>query len=253
MREVQIPDALFQWAVERRREAQAKNGDHVFLFIGEPGTGKSTLALQVAALIDPTFSMGVLGERMAWNTANHQTLAAKAGEWKALVQDESTRGAFRRDAMGGDNRDYIKWLAECRDLHQFHLVLMQWEEMLEKIVAKGRAKWKFTLPRTGHVEIERRGENGYYKTVLKFDFEPLDGTAVWERYLELKRVRSRRHWRKAKPSDDVEETQAEDPIVKAVQACVPLVEPLGEQARNLAETLEANDQAPTSNGGAPDG
>jgi excisionase family DNA binding protein len=89
------------------------DGDHLETFTGKEGDGKSTLAMQCCAIIDPTFGVHQIFNKptllIKWLKANHGKTKGKA-----LLIDEGSRFLLSRTTMSNQNIIMVKLLTLVR-------------------------------------------------------------------------------------------------------------------------------------------
>lgn len=95
-----------------------KEDDYFLVISGREGTGKSTLAIQIASTVDPTFCM----ERVCFKRQDFlkQLKSAKPGQ--AIIMDEGNMFFFSREAMTEENREMFKLFTMMRQLRLFIII-----------------------------------------------------------------------------------------------------------------------------------
>lgn len=101
------------------------DNDAVILITGRTGSGKSVLALQIAALVDPNFKLNQVVFR-------HDQLietALKLPKYSAIVWDEAREGSASEKALTTINKKVKDFMAEVRQLNLLHIFVMPnfWE------------------------------------------------------------------------------------------------------------------------------
>lgn len=86
------------------------NRDHFVCVTGKEGIGKSTLAINMAATIDPTFTV----DRVCFNMENYVKGIKHAKPGQAFVLDEGNLFLFSRESLSSDNKFMLKLMALMR-------------------------------------------------------------------------------------------------------------------------------------------
>lgn len=81
-----------------------KDYHRVYVIAGSPGEGKSTLAMQICADLDPEFSI----EQVCRDNREFGRQLYKIGRYQALIYDEGGLGFLSRESMSLSNRTLIK-------------------------------------------------------------------------------------------------------------------------------------------------
>ena len=159
------------------------NYDNVVVLTGDEGAGKSKLARRLAADLDPTFDL----DRIHFRFTDFFECAVKLKPGQAIVADEVTSMAFSRDAMGGDNKEFMRFLTECRKRRLHIFVCWPNINYLDKLVRGHRMKvWIYVEDRgKNRVAVVKRplpthmiGARPHAPTVFEFPFtgdnDPVD-------------------------------------------------------------------------------
>lgn len=101
------------------------DNDAVILITGRPGVGKSVLALQVAAIVDPEFSL----DKVVFRHDQLIATALRLPKYSAIVWDEAREGVASEKALTSINKKVKDFMAEVRQLNLCHIFVMPnfWE------------------------------------------------------------------------------------------------------------------------------
>ncbi len=130
-----------------------KDWDRVYIIDGSEGSGKSLLALQLANLIDPTFSL----DRVVFNGEAFSKAIDTSTKGQVIVFDEAFNGLASGAATSKMNRFLVRKLMECRQRNLFVFIVLPTIFLLQKYAAIFRSKGLF------HVYVDKRGNRGKYK------------------------------------------------------------------------------------------
>jgi len=98
------------YQIHKKLSNQTKVKDHVIVIDGDEGTGKSTLANQIAKVVDPEFSLQNVCYKPIHFFQNLKDL--KPG--RAVTIDEGVIFLFSREAMTDTNRAVVKTIQQMR-------------------------------------------------------------------------------------------------------------------------------------------
>jgi len=147
--------------------ARAKmDNDMVLAITGEEGSGKSSLALQMAAYMDPAFDPV---KQVVFSGDQFARTAVDLPKYSAIILDESISGGFSRDAGAGTNKRLAKFLTVSRELNLLCFILWPNIRWLDPILKEHRCKW--------NVHIEKRNRDSAFAWVRQLR----DGELVFER------------------------------------------------------------------------
>jgi len=105
-----------------------KDYDGFILCVGREGFGKTTLSLQSAMYVDPTFNL----DRVVFTAEQFLEAVEKAEKYQAIVFDETMGYLSSRNAMSSFNKALIKVMSEMRSknlivfLNIPNLFMMDW-------------------------------------------------------------------------------------------------------------------------------
>lgn len=148
--------SLIEWWRGRMR----RNWDAVFGIIGEPGTGKSDLALQICSDLQAPEPFNVK-EQVVFKPADVPHVARRLGKFLAIQSDESSRaGGNKRRAMSKENVANMEYLDTCRANNQAVAFLApSWDHLDSPI--QERCQWVLEVRGRGHgvaYEVIKRGK-----------------------------------------------------------------------------------------------
>lgn len=168
--------------------------------VGEPGSGKSSLAFQLAWTLDPTFN----ADRMLFSGPRFVEVTSKLDAYpagSAFVIDEAVIGAWAQSWASKENQDLAKYTMVFRERNFITFLNMPYLLDVGKPL-KRRTHWlaeveevddekaKVTLFRKNKVRQFSKREPGFTRK-LAFDFYPITpGSPMfqeWERYKRMKR------------------------------------------------------------------
>ena len=128
--------------------------DRFYIVDGNEGLGKSTLALQLACYVDPTFTV----ENVVFSGEQLEQKIRTLPPHSAIVFDEAFNGLSSKGALSKENKRMIKLLMECRQKNMFFFIVLPSFFMLEKYVAIFRSRALF------HVFESRKYNNRRFYT-----------------------------------------------------------------------------------------
>jgi len=114
-----------------------KDKDHVEAVCGEEGGGKSTLAIQQACTVDPTFCKArIFNERIElirWLKSNQGTTKGKA-----IIIDEGNLLIFNREHLKTGNINIIKLFTLCRQCNLYIIICIPLFTTIDSYLKKHR-------------------------------------------------------------------------------------------------------------------
>jgi energy-coupling factor transporter ATP-binding protein EcfA2 len=127
------------------RDVTKKNYDGFVLIVGREGFGKSTLAMQLAMYVDPTFNLN----RVVFTAEQFLEEVEIAEKYQAIVFDETMGYLSSRGAMSKFNKTLIKVMSEMRSKNLFVFLCIPNFFMMDWYVAQHRT--------TGLLYVRKRG------------------------------------------------------------------------------------------------
>lgn len=127
-----------------------KDFDYMMVIDGEEGSGKSVLAMQLAKVLDPDFSL----DHIAFTPDDFVHIVTTAKQHSCIVFDEAFTGLSSRSSFSEVNRLMVGLMMEMRQRNLFIIIVMPSIFMLERYVVLHRAKCMF------HVFINDKGSRG---------------------------------------------------------------------------------------------
>jgi hypothetical protein len=153
-REMNLPFYMDKVLIENltyiKNDVLKHDYDGFIVVDGKEGDGKSVLAGQIARFFDPTYNI----ERCAFNEKQFMNASKNAGEFKAVVFDETMGYLSSRGAMSEFNRTLIKVFSEMRSKHLFVVICIPSFFELDKYPAIHRS--------IGLIHITKRGSYSVY-------------------------------------------------------------------------------------------
>jgi hypothetical protein len=180
---------------------RTKDTDWPALLVGPPGTGKSTLGIQLCQRMDPNFDV----KTQVVNTPSEMARAMRMlPQYASILYDEGMKSMMSRRAMTTENIEQISALAQVRHRkNYFILIVVQDLQLSEKHLRTSRANCIFRcvygrdqlgLPQQGLVLVYGKkamkrikvGSEGVIWPRCNYAdcFDSLEGTAIWEEYLK---------------------------------------------------------------------
>ena len=125
------------------KELNEMDADHFIVVSGGEGTGKSTLSIQLASVIDPTFCV----DRICFTMLDFIQGVRKAKKGQAFILDEGNLFLFSRDAQSLDNKMMVKLFALMRQRNLCVIINVPNFWTLETYVRDFRVNTLFYLPK----------------------------------------------------------------------------------------------------------
>jgi len=109
--------------------------DHFYMITGKEGVGKSTLAQQIACVIDPTFNRSrIMNDQLKW----FKWLRHDAKRGQAVILDEGNLFLFSRDAMKSGNINTIKLITLMRQANLCLIICVPKFETIDNYIRTHR-------------------------------------------------------------------------------------------------------------------
>ncbi|RLF51737.1 MAG: hypothetical protein DRN11_02255 [Thermoplasmata archaeon] len=140
--------------------------DFVMLVSGQTRSGKSTLAIEIAMLIDPNFDI----EKNILFDIKELGKRIFDEKGKEYILDESIFDAFSRDAMSSMNKWLIKVLTACAERNHIIIMIIPKVKWLDKPVRERISFMFYTIKQYTPQGIQR----GIYKAYDWTDFNPFE-------------------------------------------------------------------------------
>lgn len=128
-----------------------KDRDICIIIDGREGSGKSVFAMQVAAEMNPNFSL----DHIAFTPEEFITKIKKAKKYQVVLFDEAFRGMSAIDVWTPIGNALLKMIAEIRQKNLFIIIVMPSFFELQRYFAVHRAISLFHI-------FEVRGKRGYW-------------------------------------------------------------------------------------------
>lgn len=128
--------------------------DRIFIITGREGSGKSWLAMQLAAYLDPSFSIS----DVCFDSDSFGKRIRQVNKLKAIIFDEAFTGLSSKGALSKENKKLIKILIECRQRNLFLFIVLPSIFILDRYITLFRSHSLF------HTAISKKDfKNRYYK------------------------------------------------------------------------------------------
>lgn len=158
-RKIFIDDAIARFIPRWQHQVLKEDWDKVFLVDGREGAGKSVLAQQLAAGLDPEFNIDKIvftGEDLIKKIRGlDKKTNRKRGD--CFILDEAFGSINSRQAMSSINRAMIQLGTEMRHFNLFIIIVLPYFFDLDKYYAIARANNLF------HVYCNKQEKRGWYK------------------------------------------------------------------------------------------
>ena len=133
-----------------KTDVTRRNFDSIILVVGREGYGKSTIAMQMALYLDPTFTV----DRVVFTAEQFMDAVRAAKPYTSVVFDETMGFLSSRGAMSKFNRDLIKIMSEMRSKNLYVFLCIPSLFIMDWYPAEHRT--------TGMIYVYKRGFFGSY-------------------------------------------------------------------------------------------
>jgi len=157
-----MSDPLFIQLVNQLQARLRADYDFYCVVTGLEGVGKSSLALQLAYAVDPTFTH----EAIAWDVDEVVKTAIRLPPLSSILLDEAFDAAFNRQAMSGANKKWVKFIGTARARNLGIFVCFPRFQSLDPYSREHRV--------THWINVTARG-----RATLRTPVELPDGTKTW--------------------------------------------------------------------------
>lgn len=127
------------------RHITTKDSDHFIVITGKEGWGKSTLAIQGAAVLSPEFNLGniLYGKKSFVNKVRALAMQKKECDGtyikgQTFLMDEGNDFLFSREAMTPENKKIIRVLAKMRQLNACTIICIPRYKDLDRYIKDHR-------------------------------------------------------------------------------------------------------------------
>lgn len=96
-----------------QKKVNEQDRDHFIVISGKEGEGKSTIAIQLACVLDPSFCLS----RICYEMADFLRMLRVAKKGQVFILDEGNMFLFNRESYSDDNRFMVKLFALMRQLN----------------------------------------------------------------------------------------------------------------------------------------
>lgn len=153
-------DPLLAKNLDKMRDVVQTDMDWLFLVDGAEGSGKSTIAQQIAKYVDPTFDVS----RICFSSGQFTNCVINAAKYQAVIYDEAYKGLNSRATMSKVNRNIVSMFTEVRQKNLFLFVVLPSFFDLDKYVAIWRSR---SLIHTEFTDKMKRGRFKFYNSETK--------------------------------------------------------------------------------------
>lgn len=149
-----IPDEIKRQLDNSKKIVLEADQDRIFIVTGREGSGKSWLAMQLAAYLDPSFCL----DDVCFDSNSFGKRIREVNKLKAIVFDEAFSGLSSKGALSKENKKLIKILIECRQRNLFLFIVLPSIFILDRYITLFRSHSLF------NTAISRKDfKNRYYK------------------------------------------------------------------------------------------
>ncbi|KKN59030.1 hypothetical protein LCGC14_0545850 [marine sediment metagenome] len=149
-----IPSEIKQQLDNSKKIVMEADQDRIFIITGREGSGKSWLAMQLAAYLDNTFCL----DDVCFDSDSFGKRIKRVNKLKAIVFDEAFTGLSSKGALSKENKKLIKILIECRQRNLFLFIVLPSIFILDRYITLFRSHSLF------NTAISRKDfKNRYYK------------------------------------------------------------------------------------------
>ena len=151
---IKISDVVANKIPEWRNDVLKKDEDKFIIVDGGEGTGKSSLAMQLASALDPNFNLS----KVAFNSIQFDKIIKDLNRKKGdcIVLDEGYGAVNSRATMSKVNKSMVTLGTEMRQLNLFIIIVLPSFFDLDKYFAMWRSDLLF------HVHKRKDGSRGRY-------------------------------------------------------------------------------------------
>jgi len=115
--------------------------DRIYVVTGREGLGKSTLAMQLAYVVDPNFNL----DNVVFTAKQFEDRLRGVKKHTAIIHDESFSGLSSKGAISRENKRLVRLLMMCRQRNLFIFIVLPSFFLLEKYVGIFRSTALFNV------------------------------------------------------------------------------------------------------------
>jgi len=134
-----MSNSVYRQLLRAKKRVLKGKSDRVIIIDGREGTGKSTLTMQLAYAVDPTFNIN----RICFKWEEFYKKGRALGKGKAILFDEAHDGLSSKSALSKQNKQLVQFLMEVRQRNLFIFIVLPSIFLLEKYVAIFRSQVLF--------------------------------------------------------------------------------------------------------------
>lgn len=139
--------------------------DFLLVITGRERIGKSSLALHIAEIVDPTFDVS----QIVFDTQNLYEQVYSLEPGKVVIIDEGATAFFSRDAMSTDVKDGIKLLTVMGERNLFVILCVPSFFILDKYIREHRVSGLIKVVARGRLKFysRRKLKDAFYNPKVK--------------------------------------------------------------------------------------
>lgn len=132
---------IYSMLLKASDKVHRANQDRVYIITGREGLGKSTLAIQLAYVVDQTFCV----DRIVFSSDEFERVVRTAPLYSAIIFDECFNGLSSKGSLSQENKRLVRLLMECRQRNLFIFLVLPSFFLLEKYPALFRSQALFNV------------------------------------------------------------------------------------------------------------
>ncbi len=213
--------------------------DRIFIITGREGSGKSWLAMQLAAYLDNTFCL----DDVCFDSDSFGKRIKRVNKLKAIVFDEAFTGLSSKGALSKENKKLIKILIECRQRNLFLFIVLPSIFILDRYITLFRSHGLF------NVAISRKDfKNRYYKVynyqnkhtlyILGQKYMSYAKPKIWKKYRFYGKLPSsitKEDYQKKKSESFKEKAVKEEPVVTRITTQRDIMIVLAKESQKITD------------------
>ncbi|KKM18942.1 hypothetical protein LCGC14_1660640 [marine sediment metagenome] len=154
-----IPPEIKAQLDNSKKIVKEADQDRIFIITGREGSGKSWLAMQLAAYLDPTFCL----DDVCFDSNSFGKRIREVDKLKAIIFDEAFSGLSSKGSLSKENKKLIKILIECRQRNLFLFIVLPSIFILDRYITLFRSHSLF------NTAISRKNFNNRYYKVYNYE------------------------------------------------------------------------------------
>lgn len=174
--------------------------DWFHAIVGDEGSGKSNLGIQICSYVDPTFDV----DRIVFTADELQMAVYKSEKYQAILMDEGIETLFARKTMTASSINLVQMLAQIRYKNLFFcLNIPDWfllesytrghrVKSLCRIINRTEIEGKYAFFGRRRIKIIKRDETKkvteYPEPAFFESFRPIEDSSLWQKYVRKREV-----------------------------------------------------------------